>query len=60
MSIAAQMTQLGHSPASLGYPENVVEHASDRFRDSFGGNKDDDEDDEGDDDDADYKTWRYD
>ncbi|KAF9139376.1 Adagio protein 3 [Mortierella sp. GBA39] len=28
MSIAAQMTQLGHSPSSLGYPEIVVEHGT--------------------------------
>jgi hypothetical protein len=28
MSIAAQMTQLGHSPSSLGYPEMVVEHGT--------------------------------
>ncbi|KAF9927903.1 hypothetical protein FBU30_002790 [Linnemannia zychae] len=28
MSIAAHMTQLGHSPSSLGYPEIVVEHGT--------------------------------
>ncbi|KAF9542381.1 Adagio protein 3 [Mortierella hygrophila] len=28
MSIAAKMTQLGHSPLSLGYPEMVVEHGT--------------------------------
>ncbi|KAF9124485.1 Serine/threonine-protein phosphatase bsl1 [Mortierella sp. 14UC] len=28
MSIAAQMTQSGHSPSSLGYPEMVVEHGT--------------------------------
>lgn len=28
MSIAAQMTQSGHPPSSLGYPEMVVEHGT--------------------------------
>ncbi|KAG0050832.1 hypothetical protein BGZ90_006930 [Linnemannia elongata] len=28
MAISSRMTQMGYSPVSLGYPENVVEHGS--------------------------------
>lgn len=28
MAIGSRMTQMGYSPVSLGYPENVVEHGS--------------------------------